>query len=104
MLAGENRLLAEARSENLKYLSPAESQLWLKFHLAKTKINSLTRLAEITGINKGNLSKYFWHIQRPTIDVVGVLCTALNVAPSEILFGLGAIEGDDYGFLDISTP
>ena len=92
------------RSKLLKYLSPAESQIWLKIHLAKSKINSLTRLAEITGINKGNLSKYFWHIQRPTIDVIGVLCTALKVTPTEVLFGLGAIEGDDYSFLDISTP
>lgn len=88
----------------MKYLSPAESQLWLKYHLAKTKINSLTRLAEISGINKGNLSKYFWQIQRPAIDVVSVLCSALNVTPSEVLFGLGAIEGEDYGFLEISTP
>lgn len=88
----------------MKYLSPAESQLWLKYQLAKTKIKSLTRLAEITGINKGNLSKYFWHIQRPTIDVVAILCGALNVTPSELLFGLGAIEGEDYGFIEISTP
>ena len=88
----------------MKYLNPAESQLWLKYHLRKNEIGTLTRLGEITGINKGNLSKYFWHIQRPTVDVVAVLCTALKVTPSELLFGLGAIEGSDYGFLEISTP
>jgi DNA-binding Xre family transcriptional regulator len=101
---GKIEYSSRLRSKRLKYLSPAESQQWLKFHLAKTEIKSLTKLAEITGIHKGNLSKYFWHIQRPTIDVVAVLCTALKVTPSEVLFGLGAIEGSDYSFLDTSTP
>lgn len=88
----------------MKYLEPEESASWLRFHLARTGIGTLSKLAEVSGINKGTLSKYFHQIQRPTIDVVAILCRALDLKPDEVLFGLGAIEGDQNSFSEISTP
>lgn len=75
----------------MSYLNMTGSQAWLKQQLERSGLNTLTRLAEVSGINKGTLSKYFSHKQRPTIDVVATLCQALQVSPSELLYGLGAI-------------
>ena len=75
----------------MAYLNTAGSQEWLKVQLERSGLHTLSRLAEVAGINKGTLSKYFTQKQRPTIDVVGTLCLALHVSPSELLYGLGAI-------------
>jgi transcriptional regulator with XRE-family HTH domain len=87
----------------LKYLTSTESMSWLQKQLDKSGVKSISQLARITGINKGTLSKYFRQIQRPTIDVVAILCTALSATPSEVLFGLGAIAGQD-DLNETSTP
>lgn len=82
----------------MAYLNTTGSQEWLKSQLDRSGLITLSRLAEVSGINKGTLSKYFSHKQRPTIDVVGTLCQALQVSPSELLYGLGAIpEGQLVG-------
>ena len=78
----------------MPYLKPAGSQEWLKSQLDRSGLITLTRLAEVSGINKGTLSKYFSQKQRPTIDVVGTLSQALKVTPSELLYGLGALPED----------
>ena len=82
------------RTQSVKYLDSEESQAWLRQRLASSGIGTLTRLAEVTGINKGTLSKYFRQIQRPTVDVVAILCGAFKVSAAEVLYGLGALEGD----------
>lgn len=88
----------------MRYLQPEDSAIWLKFHLERSGIGTLTKLAEVTGINKGTLSKYFRHLQRPTIDVVAILCRAFQLKADEVLFGLGALEGDSDTFKEINTP
>ena len=65
---------------------------WLSERLAATGLNTLEALAEATGINKGTLSKYFSGRQKPSIDVVQPLCTALAVSPETLLRQLGAYK------------
>ena len=64
---------------------------WLAVQLDVCGLGTLTRLAEVTKINKGTLSKYFNGQQRPSIDVIGPLCTALQVSPETLLKGLKAL-------------
>lgn len=54
-------------------------------------IRSLGELSEMTGINKGTLSKYFRGLQTPTVHVIPPLCKALQISPQELLIGLGII-------------
>jgi transcriptional regulator with XRE-family HTH domain len=80
----------------LEKLDEAGTQKWVQERMGMCGIKSLSELSELTGINKGTLSRYFRQTQRPTIDVVGSLCRALKVTPSELLVGLGAIAPQDY--------
>ena len=66
-------------------------QEWLKFRMAELSIGSISELEEATGINKGTLSRYFRQIQRPSIDVIPVLCKALDVSPETLLRAFGVI-------------
>ena len=66
-------------------------QEWLKIRMAELKIGSIDDLAHVTGINKGTLSRYFRQIQRPSIDVIPVLCNALQVSPETLLRALGVV-------------
>ena len=70
--------------------TPTSAQ-WLEQQLKVSELGTLTRLAEVSGINKGTLSKYFSGQQRPSIDVIGPLCTALQVSPETLLRALKAI-------------
>ncbi|MDE2591673.1 MAG: helix-turn-helix transcriptional regulator [Actinomycetales bacterium] len=82
----------------MAYLNTTGSQDSLKSQLDRSGFITISRLAEVSGINKGTLSKYFSHKQRPTIDVVGMLCQALQVSPSELFYDLAAIpEGQLVG-------
>ena len=82
------------RSDWLSYVTPAETSAWLQQRLSITGIGSISNLAGVTGINKGTLSKYFSHRQRPSIDVLMVLCRGLQVTPTEMLIALGALDSD----------
>jgi transcriptional regulator with XRE-family HTH domain len=82
-------------SSESTYLDPAGTQAWLVNRLESTKIDTLGRLAEVSGINKGTLSRYFRQTQRPSVDALVILCKSLQVTPSELLFGLGALPSDD---------
>jgi transcriptional regulator with XRE-family HTH domain len=88
----------------MTYLSAADSQKWIAEQLERSGLHTLENLARVTGVNKGTLSKYFTHKQRPSIDVVAVLCGGLGISPSEVLYGLGAIEGPGDVLSEISTP
>lgn len=77
------------------YLDPAGTQAWLAKHLESSKIETLGRLAEVSGINKGTLSRYFRQTQRPSVDALVILCKSLKVTPSELLYGLGALPIED---------
>lgn len=68
---------------------------WLQRKLDESGLNTLSNLALKSGISKGTLSKYFRGLQRPSIDVIRPLSDALNISPTELLIGLGAIDNDE---------
>lgn len=81
----------EVLKRSTRYTSQ-ESIDWLYARMSKLKIGSLDDLAELTGLDKGTLSRYFRQERRPSIDVVGPLSTALQVSPETLLRGLGALD------------
>jgi transcriptional regulator with XRE-family HTH domain len=54
-------------------------------------ISTLEDLAQISGIDRGTLSRYFHQERRPSIDVIAPICEALNVSPETLLIALGAL-------------
>ena len=60
-------------------------QQWLKIRMSELGMGSIADLEQATGINKGTLSRYFRGLQRPSIDVIPVLCEALRVSPLTLL-------------------
>ena len=60
-------------------------QEWLKRRMFDLGMSSIAELESATGINKGTLSRYFRGLQRPSIDVLPVLCHALQVSPETLL-------------------
>ena len=71
--------------------SPAESNEWLQQKMKSASISTLEDLAQLTGIDRGTLSRYFHQERRPSIDVIAPICEALNVSPETLLIGLGAL-------------
>jgi transcriptional regulator with XRE-family HTH domain len=71
--------------------SADESSEWLQMRLEKLGIDSLSEFADLTGINKGTVSKYFRQLQRPSIEVLPILCEKLKVSPSTLLQVLGVL-------------
>jgi len=66
-----------------------EGYLWLQSRMKHLGMGSIVELEQMTGINRGTLSKYFRRLQRPSIDVVPALCEALQVSPATLLEALG---------------
>lgn len=64
---------------------------WLSEKMVANEIQTLDRLAALSGINKGTLSRYFRGLQVPSIKAIPALCESLNVSPEELLRGLGVI-------------
>jgi transcriptional regulator with XRE-family HTH domain len=79
-----------ARKE-IVYYSATESADWLQLRLSQLQIATLQDLSEKSGVDKGTLSRYFRQERRPSIDVIGPLCLALEVSPELLLKVLGAI-------------
>jgi transcriptional regulator with XRE-family HTH domain len=71
--------------------SADESSEWLQIRLGSIGVSSLSEFAELTGIHKGTISKYFRQIQRPSIEVLPILCETLKVSPSTLLQVLGIL-------------
>jgi transcriptional regulator with XRE-family HTH domain len=69
-------------------------QEWLRLRMVELKLGSIDDLEQATGISKGTLSRYFRQIQRPSIDVLPVLCKALQASPETLLRVLGVIVSD----------
>lgn len=69
-----------------------ESAQWLAQRLLKLNISTYEEFAEIAGIDRGTLSRYFRHERRPSIDVIAPLCEVLQVSPETLLIALGAID------------
>ena len=74
-------------------MNQEDSYEWLQGRLEEVGLNSISKLAEVTGINKGTLSKYFRGLQRPSIDLIEPLCKALKVSPETLLRAMNALSG-----------
>lgn len=74
------------------FLTPEETSAWFENQMKKQGLSSLEQLAQVSGIDRGTLSRYFRHERRPSVDVIAPLCEALDVAPETLLIALGAIE------------
>jgi transcriptional regulator with XRE-family HTH domain len=69
--------------------SPDETYAWLRDRMDKLGYSSLEQLAAETGINRGNIYRYFTQEQRPSVALVDPLCQVLKVSPQALLVGLG---------------
>jgi len=72
--------------------TPEQTSDWISKRMEKLGINTYEELAEIVGIDRGTLSRYFRHERRPSIDVVAPLCEVFKVSPETMLTVLGAID------------
>jgi transcriptional regulator with XRE-family HTH domain len=60
--------------------------------MLKLDISTYEELAELVGIDRGTLSRYFRQERRPTTGVIAPLCEVLEVSPETLLIALGAID------------
>ena len=69
-----------------------ESSEWLAERLVKLEISSYEEFANLVGLDRGTISRYFRHDRRPSIDVIAPLCEVLEVSPETLLIVLGALD------------
>jgi transcriptional regulator with XRE-family HTH domain len=62
---------------------------WLYERMTDLGLSSLEQAAELCGLNRGNLYRYFTWETRPSIDILPSLCKGLESSPDEILQALG---------------
>jgi transcriptional regulator with XRE-family HTH domain len=75
-----------------KRYTETESREWLTQRLVKLDIASYEEFANLVGIDRGTISRYFRHDRRPSIDVIAPLCEVLEVSPETLLIVLGALD------------
>lgn len=75
-----------------KRYTETESRDWLAQRLVKLGIASYEEFANLVGIDRGTISRYFRHDRRPSIDVIAPLREALEVSPETLLIVLGALD------------
>jgi transcriptional regulator with XRE-family HTH domain len=75
-----------------KRYTETESRDWLTQRLVKLGIASYEEFANLVGIDRGTISRYFRHDRRPSIDVIAPLCEVLEVSPETLLIVLGALD------------
>ena len=75
-----------------KRYTETESREWLAQRLVKLDISSYEEFANLVGIDRGTISRYFRHDRRPSIDVIAPLCEVLEVSPETLLIVLGALD------------
>lgn len=61
---------------------------WFRTRMEDMGFDTLQQLSDATGINRGNLYRYITLETRPSIDVVPVLCNALDLTADELLQAL----------------
>lgn len=76
------------------YATPEQSAAWLKARMDALDIAHLDELAEMSGSDKGNLSRIFRQMQRPRVDALEPLAGALEVSVYELLVRIGAVDPD----------
>ena len=74
------------------YASPEQSAAWLRERMGELGVASLDELAEMSGSDKGNLSRIFRQLQRPRVDALEPLAGALQVSVYELLVRIGAVD------------
>lgn len=79
----------KSNKKNAKRFTPDETYSWLRDRMQKLGYTSLEQLAAETGINRGNIYRYFTQEQRPSVALVEPLCQVLKVTPQALLIGLG---------------
>ncbi len=79
----------KSNKKNTKRFTPDETYSWLRDRMQKLGYTSLEQLAAETGINRGNIYRYFTQEQRPSVALVEPLCQVLKVTPQALLIGLG---------------
>lgn len=77
---------------NGKRFTEQESSQWLAQRLTRLNISSYEEFANLVGIDRGTISRYFRQERRPSIDAVAPLCEVLQVSPETLLIALGAID------------
>ncbi len=75
--------------KSAKRYTPDETYSWLRDRMAKLGYTSLEQVAAETGINRGNIYRYFTQEQRPSVALMDPLCQVLKVSPQVLLIGLG---------------
>lgn len=75
--------------KGVKRYTPEETYSWLRDRMTKLGYTSLEQVAAETGINRGNIYRYFTQEQRPSVALVEPLCQVLKVSPQALLIGLG---------------
>ena len=74
------------------HASPDQSSSWLRARMDELEIGSLEELAELCGSDKGNLSRIFRQIQKPRVDALEPLASALEISVYELLVRIGAVD------------
>lgn len=74
------------------YATPEQSSAWLKARMGELGVANLDELADLAGTDKGNLSRIFRQLQRPRVDALEPLSSALQVSIYELLVRLGAVD------------
>jgi len=69
-----------------------ESSEWLAQRLVELEISSYEEFANLVGLDRGTISRYFRHDRRPSIDVIAPMCEVLEVSPETLLIVLGALD------------
>lgn len=64
---------------------------WLRDRMAKLGYTSLEEVANDIGINRGNLYRYFTLENKPSVALLPVMSTVLDVSYAEILKALECI-------------
>ena len=72
--------------------TPDQTHAWLQARMRQLGIHSLAELAEISGSDKGNLSRIFRQLQSPRVDALEALAGGLQVGVYELLVRIGAVD------------
>ena len=72
--------------------TPEQSAAWLHARMGELGIRTLAELAEVTGSDKGNLSRIFRQLQSPRVDALEPLAAGLQVGVYELLVRIGAVD------------
>jgi len=74
-----------AKSKNLTGMK------WLRTEMERNGYKSLEAVATEMSINRGNLYRYFTFENRPSVDMLPVMATALDTTIDDVLIALEVV-------------